>query len=436
MKVRSFLEVLLYLVLVLACAFLFLLQTIQDYREGLASISVSQESVSLNDMPTIIICWPTYPRKKESDPDLKYVPYIYGRDFVIDLKLDYKEIVSLVEDQSVETSLGLDLHLSEFRLRKKADLSSHSTFYMTCFMGYGQRHGHSAQSWELAMMGWPAKQCYKITPNNYENADKSFGVEVALKFLNDSVRHEPFEPEVLMSGEDNAYGVAGGNWFDGRKNLKCVKIKNKTALAVTAIHEYHHIPSRCSHDSYYLCLAKRFLNAASNDSHDCKTNCAPFSLPLPKDQLPLCQEENDRICNENVLKKLAVDQKHHCKRVCVNRDILFEKYKWGGHFNKNPFKGPYKKLFLFKYYFNPHRQSEEFAIRRSEHRLDDNFKTVKREYLVMSTMSFVGNVGGTLGMFVGFSFLGVTGWIMDITELWSLIKKTQPKQFNQKQRLI
>ena len=57
MKVRSLLEVLLYLVLVLACAFLFLLQTIQDYREGLASISVSQESVSLKDMPTIIICW-------------------------------------------------------------------------------------------------------------------------------------------------------------------------------------------------------------------------------------------------------------------------------------------------------------------------------------------------------------------------------------------
>ena len=40
------------------------------------------------------------------------------------------------------------------------------------------------------------------------------------------------------------------------------------------------------------------------------------------------------------------------------------------------------------------------------------FKTVKREYYIMSGLSFVGNIGGTLGMFVGFSFIGSAEWFM------------------------
>ena len=42
------------------------------------------------------------------------------------------------------------------------------------------------------------------------------------------------------------------------------------------------------------------------------------------------------------------------------------------------------------------------------------FKIIKKEYLIMNEMSLVGNVGGTLGMFVGFSFIGTIEWLMDI----------------------
>ena len=42
------------------------------------------------------------------------------------------------------------------------------------------------------------------------------------------------------------------------------------------------------------------------------------------------------------------------------------------------------------------------------------FKFVKTEYWVMSGMTLVGNIGGTLGMFIGFSFIGFSQWIMDL----------------------
>ena len=43
------------------------------------------------------------------------------------------------------------------------------------------------------------------------------------------------------------------------------------------------------------------------------------------------------------------------------------------------------------------------------------YKTVKTEYLVNSLVivSLIGTVGGTMGMFVGFSFMGTSEWLHD-----------------------
>ena len=75
-------------------------------------------------------------------------------------------------------------------------------------MGYGR-------SLELAMTGWPAKQCYKITPNKYENADKSFGAEVALKFrLENLIDPIPFWKTIFFRGGNMQRARDGGG--DGR----------------------------------------------------------------------------------------------------------------------------------------------------------------------------------------------------------------------------
>ena len=43
-------------------------------------------------------------------------------------------------------------------------------------------------------------------------------------------------------------------------------------------------------------------------------------------------------------------------------------------------------------------------------------KIVKTEYLVIPLMSLVGSVGGTLGMFLGFSFIGTSEWFIGFVE--------------------
>ena len=44
-------------------------------------------------------------------------------------------------------------------------------------------------------------------------------------------------------------------------------------------------------------------------------------------------------------------------------------------------------------------------------RSDKLLKRVMREYWIVSTLSLVGTVGGTLGMFVGFSLMGTFEWL-------------------------
>ena len=51
------------------------------------------------------------------------------------------------------------------------------------------------------------------------------------------------------------------------------------------------------------------------------------------------------------------------------------------------------------------------------------FKVVKTEYLLHNLVSLVGNVGGILGVFVGFSFLSLVEWMLKIgQEIWKQSK--------------
>ena len=46
-----------------------------------------------------------------------------------------------------------------------------------------------------------------------------------------------------------------------------------------------------------------------------------------------------------------------------------------------------------------------------ETRTNEPFKTSHEEYFIWNTFTFVGTVGGTLGLFLGFSFQGTFDWL-------------------------
>ena len=68
--------------------------------------------------------------------------------------------------------------------------------------------------------------------------------------------------------------------------------------------------------------------------------------------------------------------------------------------------------FSFAYDFVPPESTNDVRSKQI-------FKKIKKEYLLTNEISLVGNVGGTLGMFVGFSFIGTSESILAIIQfIW------------------
>ena len=169
----------------------------------------------------------------------------------------------------------------------------------------------------------------------------------------------------------------------------------------------------CSPDSYYQCLSNRFekydfQNRTSESNCDFKEPCVPYSLPLAKNKYPICKNDAQRLCYNQVIEELRSNQEKHCPKSCNIKEyqsrvdtnfILKTGQGLTGAQTGTPLS--------IEFTFDSPRYTKNV---RSVH----PFKFVKTEYWVMSGMTLVGNVGGTLGMFIGFSFIGLSQWIMDL----------------------
>ena len=148
----------------------------------------------------------------------------------------------------------------------------------------------------------------------------------------------------------------------------------------------------------------------------------PFSLPSIGLQIPLCKDELDRICYEQVLEDLRSSQEANCEKSCHVQEYGLEKVtfglmkkvsktyeEWDDWLSRNwNWEGRDKtKAFVLEYKF-------ELPSDLKDHRSDRPFKKVHKEYLVTGFMLMVGNIGGTLGMFVGFSIMGLKEWCIKV----------------------
>ena len=231
---------------------------------------------------------------------------------------------------------------------------------------------------------------------------------------------------VTVTSEANSYGITQDRWFDGKSEtgevLRLVRSdgsrnwENVYELTITKINEVFNLHQNCQDDSYYQCLAKRVARLNFKRATDIVVNgsncsfdklCAPFSLPFDEaEKLPICTNEIDNRCFGLIIdQKLEPNQATHCKKSCHVKEFSFEIDPWKklprGNRNKNDLE-----LVI----------EVKFATPKSfwELRSLEPFKTVKTEYYIMSGLAFVGNVGGTLGLFVGFSFIGVAEWYLGL----------------------
>ena len=132
--------------------------------------------------------------------------------------------------------------------------------------------------------------------------------------------------------------------------------------------------------------------------------------------MPLCPPHSlQRFCFEQIIFGLRSDQYQHCKKSCfVEEYKIRDETDWHATHDVNGFKLAYK-----------FGLPDATKIIRSER----PFKKVSQEYLLITELSLIGILGGALGMFIGFSFVGTSDWVMEyISKLCTKISDRKKKR--------
>ena len=81
-------------------------------------------------------------------------------------------------------------------------------------------------------------------------------MQFAMKFSNKHPAYSTSTGLVMLTSEENSYGLVGGTWFDGF--VQCHRGSSGFIYEILEVTEYINQPSTCS-ESYYQCLAKGFI---------------------------------------------------------------------------------------------------------------------------------------------------------------------------------
>ena len=112
------------------------------------------------------------------------------------------------------------------------------------------------------------------------------------------------------------------------------------------------------------------------------------------------------------MKEIILTQFIHCKKACRIKEYKIEKASDSDFWEISS----YPLAVGLKF---------DTPLTRRHSRLLLPYKTVHTEYLVTTWITLVGTVGGTLGMFVGFSIIGTSEWFM--ANIWKCFKNAFEK---------
>ena len=404
MKAKTFRDIFIYLLL-LAPALLFVKNYVADYMDGDTIFVQMREDVTVDDIPTITICtgytYHEYSNLTHGTMDLSNE---YHKTIEISIKVaENGEITRQILTLEKNTKKFSDLTITLEQLQAEGDTSGSTIFIKKCFrvvVKSSQKRGRR-----------------KLNTTGFE-----LWLHIKIPKPMPSLRH------FTLSSEENSYGFVFERWFDGKVQREGLQ-SDHIDVQIDNVLEYHHLKSKCSQDSYYQLLADRFERFDTNmflEQHFklmCKSKnvyggnyvnatCSPASLPFRNNKIPLCSLDIEKWCFQRVLERLMSDQTKHFYKTCRVKEFKIKQTPLGNHAEAS--------VGNFVLWITYERSAEEISNSR-EWLTKTPFKTIKKEQYVISDMSLIGNIGGTLGMFVGFSFLAKTEWVL--TKLEGLLRR-------------
>ena len=194
---------------------------------------------------------------------------------------------------------------------------------------------------------------------------------------------------ISFTSEENVYGIFNQEWLDGQAFDQTVQLGHRVDVILKP-QEYKYLDddSQCAHETFFEQWIKHLESVSYTH---CLKYCAPHSF-LVSDKLFICpwadfDDTQQRLCVWWAFAETYKDAKSTFKRPC---HIL--EYQGKETYDRKD----QEYQFILTYRFAP-------PYMTTEH----------QEHLLFDVIGLIGNVGGTLGMCIGFSFIGMVSSILE-----------------------
>ena len=332
-------------------SFTFIWQVLKQYQSKDTSFKEYEESIDKS--PTLVFCFSPHEKKKHSedtntsilelDSSKKqwYVPYILGRDFNTSLFHWSHDDFKEVDEIKLGTNTFTE---DEYHRQLILELNELKTMYFgTCYQLFSR----------TINIGWRIYIGFSFN----KNLEKVPAIDAYVTSL------------------ENSYGVTYDTWNDGEELAKKSISKVGGIKLRFKKRKYLKDGIRCSEQSFYQCFAERIEQA---DFGNCPRKCTHISLD--GSELPYCNTLDEADCAGKAIAKTWNNiTSEECRKPCEIYEFQ-EKGAWQD-------KSRDHDGFLFSYEFLKNEKTK-----------------TSEEYLIYDTVGLIGSVGGTLGMFTGFTF--------------------------------
>ena len=186
--------------------------------------------------------------------------------------------------------------------------------------------------------------------------------------------------DVFLSSEDNSFGISMGDWLDGKRliltklqGFRQIEVQPKKVIKKDA---------QCSQNGFYNC----FHSELSNHKYEkCPRKC--FSISTYLNATPICETLKEFQCSHEITQKLKDESK--CLPACHQTHFTLE----------------------YDYQEDQDKPNANRNVTLA-YRIANSKIKIEQEYLVQDFVGMLGSIGGTLGLFIGFSFLGGSSYLL------------------------
>ena len=343
--------------------------------------SFKHSETKLEERPAIVICFTVIIENGETDYFTSR--YSFGKHFNISYQ---NEILNIDQEQVPRNNVK---EIESVVLREMSNTGSYGTCYLI------------------------VSKVQVMDPAEWKTVEVNFDHSIPEKFL----------PKIkfFISSLDNYYGVYQNQWWDGSVYVIDIgKYSHKKQIVVRQKKHVHSV-SECNDYTFGDCYGWHLLMDDFKDCPNmCSTNIPSMNISdwerdliknsklshslihLRNDSIPMCETTEEIECMEARVNDLISELKNgtsckSCSKIDYSGTLQFE--------SENIKNGDlYYKILSYQFDY-------------------PQVLTIYEEYLIYDGIGMIGSVGGTLGMFIGFSFSNAISSALNFLQLNLNIKQ-------------